>query len=85
VYLVIDTDNTTSAHSAVNTFEANNNQNGGEPANTSLDPESIGTLQDLSVTAPGVVFLPICTIKEARENWAWVFRGGKPSAHYPCN
>ena len=40
---------------------------------------------DNGVSAAGVVNIPVCSAKEAMDNWTSYSDGKKQSAHYPCN
>ncbi|KAB5549868.1 hypothetical protein GE09DRAFT_1128101 [Coniochaeta sp. 2T2.1] len=67
---------------AVNSFKANGSKNGGKAANTVVGTDTVDNIQDMDVQAPGIVYIPVCTITEARKNWAGT---SKRSANYPCN
>ncbi len=66
--------------SSVNSFRANGNKNGYKAA---LDDQN--TLWDMAengVIAAGVINFPICSGKEASENWS---KGSNDNPNYPCN
>jgi hypothetical protein len=70
---------------ALNTFEANGNKNGAAFAGPILSDASLNAIQEIGVTAPGVVLLPVCDIKEARSNWETFEFSNHLSTNYPCN
>jgi hypothetical protein len=71
---------------AVNTYKSNSQQNTGSgwtaPA---ISDNLLSSLQTLDVTAPNVIQIPVCTIKEARKNWDNHQAFGWVSPNYPCN
>ncbi|KAK9234065.1 hypothetical protein V1525DRAFT_391821 [Lipomyces kononenkoae] len=69
---------------ALATYAANGNANGGGLADPS-NPQTLSSLYDLNVRAPGVVTIPVCGPQEAWTNWAQYSFGDGMSAHYPCN
>lgn len=70
---------------SVNSFNANNKQNGGTTQTNPSDPTFLSAVQDSGIQAPGVVNIPVCSAEEATNNWNVVSNGGKKSKHYPCN
>jgi hypothetical protein len=68
------------SQSAVASYEANNNQNGGAPANAA-NAATISSLYDVGIRTPGVIIIPVCGAEEARENWN---RGSHSSPNFPC-
>ncbi|KAK9364399.1 hypothetical protein V1509DRAFT_78068 [Lipomyces kononenkoae] len=69
---------------ALATYAANGNANGGGLADAS-DPQTLSSLYDLNIQAPGVVTIPVCGAQEAWDNWGEYSLGHGMSAHYPCN
>ena len=72
-------------YSALNTYAANNNQNGG----TEIDPTSEDALNDIfdnGIRAAGVIQIPVCSAQEAYTGWTAVMTGGNQvrSPHFPC-
>lgn len=70
---------------ALNTFVANGNKNGAKFDGAVLSSEDVNKTQNLNVTAPGVIILPVCDIEEARFNWENYEYSKHLSDHYPCN
>ena len=71
--------------SAVAGYKANGNKNGwpvADPTNTA----TLNNIYDNGIQAAGVVQIPVCSGKEATENWDNYSSGsGKKTANYPCN
>lgn len=52
----------------MNTYKANGNKNGGEPADPS-NSKTLSDLYDYGVRAPGVMRLAVCNADTAFHNW----------------
>lgn len=74
-----------SGNRAVNSFQANGQKNGGTPPADPSSDSLISSIQDNGIRAAGIINIPVCTAKEATDNWSSVSSGKKKSAHYPCN
>lgn len=73
-------------NSAVKSFKANRNENGGGIANPS-DPGTLEGLVADDITTPGYIRLPVCSETLARRSWdsADVTESVRNQENYPCN
>ncbi|KAM0796585.1 hypothetical protein BDR22DRAFT_825040 [Usnea florida] len=70
---------------AVAGYKANGNKNGW-PVADPTNPDTLNNIYDNGIQAAGVVQIPVCSGKEATENWDNYSSGsGKKTANYPCD
>lgn len=66
--------------SSISSFRANGNKNGYKA--TLHDKNTLWDMAEDGVTAAGVTNFPICSGKEASDNW---MNGPEENPNYPCN
>lgn len=69
---------------SVRTYENNNNQNGGPTAHIS-DKDTVYSLIDEDITAPGIINIPVCGPDEAFRNWNNPIYRHNAYSTFPCN
>lgn len=69
----------------VNTFDNNNHKNGGTYSDPVTSTNNLDSLQKFGLLAPNIVMLPVCSAKEAKNNWMNFTAFKRRSENYPCN
>ncbi|KXX80357.1 hypothetical protein MMYC01_203268 [Madurella mycetomatis] len=69
---------------SIRTYESNGDRNGGPTAQIS-DKDTVYSLIDEDITAPGVINIPVCGPEEAFRNWNNPIYSSTRYSTFPCN